>query len=226
MGSYGIGPARIAAAAVEQFADERGIAWPRALAPWDVELVALGKPGTPEREAAERLYASCRRRLLRCCSTIATSGPARSSPTPSCSACPLRLTVGQALARVGQRRGAGRAAGQRRPRGRRPARRAPQRRCAELWRERSPEPPGSAPADLPASVGLDRSGPPPPETLAGPPLQAVDDPQRDRLRPPRADPVVPRRRRSRQRRAAPTRCPRSSSRSSAGATTPTASPRA
>src|SRR6478736_2693548 len=33
MGSYGIGPARIAAAAVEQYADEQGISWPRALAP-------------------------------------------------------------------------------------------------------------------------------------------------------------------------------------------------
>src|SRR3954451_18253406 len=31
MGSYGIGPARIAAAAVEQYADEQGISWPRAI---------------------------------------------------------------------------------------------------------------------------------------------------------------------------------------------------
>jgi len=56
MGSYGIGPARIAAAAVEQYADERGIAWPRAIAPFDVELVALGKHGSEERAVAERLY--------------------------------------------------------------------------------------------------------------------------------------------------------------------------
>jgi prolyl-tRNA synthetase len=56
MGSYGIGPARIAAAAVEQFADEQGISWPRSLAPWDVHLVALGKGETPERAAAETLY--------------------------------------------------------------------------------------------------------------------------------------------------------------------------
>ena len=35
MGSYGIGMARIAAAAVEQFADERGISWPAAIAPFD-----------------------------------------------------------------------------------------------------------------------------------------------------------------------------------------------
>src|SRR5919109_5115667 len=38
MGSYGIGPARIAAAAVEQHSDEHGISWPRVLAPFDVHL--------------------------------------------------------------------------------------------------------------------------------------------------------------------------------------------
>ena len=48
MGSYGIGPARIVAAAVEQFADEHGISWPRALAPFAVHLVGIGKAGTPE----------------------------------------------------------------------------------------------------------------------------------------------------------------------------------
>src|SRR5437899_1607350 len=36
MGSYGIGPARIMAAAVEQFGDDAGISWPREVAPWDV----------------------------------------------------------------------------------------------------------------------------------------------------------------------------------------------
>ena len=42
MGSYGFGPARAAAAAVEQYADEQGISWPRAIAPFDVELVGAG----------------------------------------------------------------------------------------------------------------------------------------------------------------------------------------
>ena len=41
MGSYGIGPARIAAAAVEQSNDERGIVWPKAIAPFDVHLVQV-----------------------------------------------------------------------------------------------------------------------------------------------------------------------------------------
>jgi len=56
MGSYGIGPARIAAAAVEQYADEAGISWPAAIAPFMVHLVVLGKPGSAERELADSLY--------------------------------------------------------------------------------------------------------------------------------------------------------------------------
>jgi prolyl-tRNA synthetase len=56
MGSYGIGPARIAAAAIEQTADEHGISWPRSLAPFDIHLVGLGKSGSDEHELAERLY--------------------------------------------------------------------------------------------------------------------------------------------------------------------------
>ncbi|HEX4519868.1 MAG TPA: proline--tRNA ligase [Gaiellaceae bacterium] len=50
MGSYGIGLARVMAAAVEQSHDEAGIRWPAALAPYDVHVVAL--PGV-EQQAAE-----------------------------------------------------------------------------------------------------------------------------------------------------------------------------
>jgi prolyl-tRNA synthetase len=46
MGSYGIGPGRVIAAAVEQRHDDKGIVWPRALAPYDVHVVAL--PGVAE----------------------------------------------------------------------------------------------------------------------------------------------------------------------------------
>ena len=60
MGSYGLGPARITAAAVEQFADENGISWPRAIAPFDIHLVGLGKAGSDERERRRaRSTASC-----------------------------------------------------------------------------------------------------------------------------------------------------------------------
>ncbi|HYX76317.1 MAG TPA: proline--tRNA ligase [Gaiellaceae bacterium] len=58
MGSYGIGPGRVVAAAVEQFHDERGIVWPEALAPYDIHVVAL--PGAEQlaEEAARVLEAA------------------------------------------------------------------------------------------------------------------------------------------------------------------------
>ncbi|MET9887677.1 proline--tRNA ligase [Streptomyces sp. NPDC006430] len=43
MGSYGIGVSRAVAALAEQTADERGLAWPAAVAPADVHVVAAGK---------------------------------------------------------------------------------------------------------------------------------------------------------------------------------------
>ena len=62
MGSYGIGPARIAAAAIEQGADESGIVWPPSISPWSVHLVSLAKAGEEEREAADRIYEELRER--------------------------------------------------------------------------------------------------------------------------------------------------------------------
>jgi prolyl-tRNA synthetase len=59
MGSYGIGPGRVMAAAVEQSHDDLGIVWPGALAPYDVHVLALhgGAPEVLDRagEVAEAL---------------------------------------------------------------------------------------------------------------------------------------------------------------------------
>ena len=41
MGSYGIGPGRVMGAIVEVFADEKGLVWPQAVAPFLVHVVAL-----------------------------------------------------------------------------------------------------------------------------------------------------------------------------------------
>ncbi len=43
MGSYGIGVTRILAAIAETTADDRGLLWPRGIAPFDVHVVATGK---------------------------------------------------------------------------------------------------------------------------------------------------------------------------------------
>jgi prolyl-tRNA synthetase len=55
MGSYGIGPGRVMAAAVEQHHDENGIVWPRAIAPYDVHVVALSGAEEQAEEAARVL---------------------------------------------------------------------------------------------------------------------------------------------------------------------------
>ena len=55
MGSYGIGVSRAIAAIAEQSHDEKGLAWPRSVAPADVHVVAMGKDNQlPE---AERISA-------------------------------------------------------------------------------------------------------------------------------------------------------------------------
>ena len=95
MGSYGIGPARIAAAAVEQHGDEKGIAWPKALAPWDIEVVALGKAGSEELAAAERIYDELRAAGWQVLLDDRDGGPGAKFADAELLGCPLRLTVGR-----------------------------------------------------------------------------------------------------------------------------------
>lgn len=56
MGSYGIGPARIAAAAIEQNNDKDGMIWPESIAPFDVELIPLNMQNDDVVRAAEDIY--------------------------------------------------------------------------------------------------------------------------------------------------------------------------
>ncbi|PFG16407.1 prolyl-tRNA synthetase [Propionicimonas paludicola] len=56
MGSYGVGVSRAVAAVAENSCDDRGLAWPKELAPFDVQVVATGK-GEELLAAAEQLAA-------------------------------------------------------------------------------------------------------------------------------------------------------------------------
>jgi prolyl-tRNA synthetase len=95
MGSYGIGPARIAAAAVEQYADEQGISWPRALAPFDIHLVTLGKEGEEARAVADRLYGELRETGLEVLYDDRDASPGEKFADAELLGAPLRLTVGR-----------------------------------------------------------------------------------------------------------------------------------
>jgi len=57
MGSYGIGPARVAMAAIEQGHDDNGIIWPTGIAPFDVHIVLIGDADSPQGAYADMLWA-------------------------------------------------------------------------------------------------------------------------------------------------------------------------
>ena len=95
MGSYGIGPARIVAAAIEQGADEKGIVWPRELSPWGIHLVSLAKADEPEREAADRLYEELREAGAEVIYDDRDAGPGEKLTDAELLGCPLRLVVGR-----------------------------------------------------------------------------------------------------------------------------------
>lgn len=64
MGSYGIGVSRAVAAIAEQSHDDKGLVWPREVAPADVHLIATGKDEAPW-QAAEQLAADLEARGIR-----------------------------------------------------------------------------------------------------------------------------------------------------------------
>lgn len=53
MGSYGIGVSRAVAAIVEDTYDEKGLSWPRSIAPYDVMVLATGKGDEVAKKAKE-----------------------------------------------------------------------------------------------------------------------------------------------------------------------------
>jgi prolyl-tRNA synthetase len=95
MGSYGIGPARLMAAAIEQGADERGIVWPGTIAPWDIHLVALGKGETEVADTAERLYEELTKAGVETVLDDRDAGPGEKLTDAELLGCPLRLTIGR-----------------------------------------------------------------------------------------------------------------------------------
>jgi prolyl-tRNA synthetase len=56
MGSYGIGVERIIACYIEQNYDDKGLIWNKALAPFDIHLIALNMKNDSVISAAEKLY--------------------------------------------------------------------------------------------------------------------------------------------------------------------------
>lgn len=56
MGTYGIGVSRVAAAAIEQSHDDKGMIWPLAIAPWAVHLICINPKNDAQAQVADKLY--------------------------------------------------------------------------------------------------------------------------------------------------------------------------
>jgi prolyl-tRNA synthetase len=102
MGSYGIGPARIVAAAIEQVADESGISWPRSIAPFDIEVVTLGKEGEQARAIADRLYEDLSARGVDVLYDDRGLSAGEKFADAELLGAPLRLTIGKRSVEAGE----------------------------------------------------------------------------------------------------------------------------
>jgi prolyl-tRNA synthetase len=95
MGSYGIGPGRIMAAAVEQNHDDHGIAWPRSIAPYEVEVVAIGAAGPEAVGIAERVAGDLDAEGLEVLLDDRDMRPGEKFADADLIGCPVRVTVGK-----------------------------------------------------------------------------------------------------------------------------------
>jgi prolyl-tRNA synthetase len=96
MGSYGIGVSRAVAAIAEQSHDEKGLVWPRSVAPADVHVAAVGK-GDPLPEA-ERLAAELEKQGLTVLLDDRGTSPGVAFKDAELLGIPTILVVGKGLA--------------------------------------------------------------------------------------------------------------------------------
>jgi prolyl-tRNA synthetase len=101
MGSYGIGPARIAAAAIEQNADADGIVWPVGIAPFKVHVVVVSLRDAGQVAAAEEIYQACQAAGLDAVLDDRDERPGVKFKDADLLGVPVRVTVGNLLAKEG-----------------------------------------------------------------------------------------------------------------------------
>src|SRR5499426_1840573 len=101
MGSYGIGPARIAAAAVEQRHDADGIIWPWAICPFQVHLVPIAGKDDTQTVAAEAIYRELTEAGLEVLMDDREERAGVKFKDADLLGCPIRSTVGRGLVKEG-----------------------------------------------------------------------------------------------------------------------------
>ncbi len=97
MGSYGVGVSRAVAAVAEATCDDRGLAWPRALAPFDVQVLATGK-GEEILDAATKLAEELDARGVRVLLDDRKASPGVKFTDAEIMGMPTSVVVGRGLA--------------------------------------------------------------------------------------------------------------------------------
>jgi prolyl-tRNA synthetase len=100
MGSYGIGPARIASTAIEQLADSDGIVWPWSIAPFHVHIVHVGRDQATA-DAASTIYTECWKAGIEALLDDRDERPGVKFKDADLLGMPIRVTVGNLLTKEG-----------------------------------------------------------------------------------------------------------------------------
>ncbi|MCW2614842.1 MAG: prolyl-tRNA synthetase [Frankiales bacterium] len=95
MGSYGIGVSRAVAAIAEQSHDDKGLVWPRSVAPADVHVVGVGKGD--HKPVAERLAAELEAQGLRVLLDDRKASPGVAFKDAELIGIPTTLVIGKSL---------------------------------------------------------------------------------------------------------------------------------
>jgi prolyl-tRNA synthetase len=101
-GSYGVGPARVMAAAVEQHHDENGIVWPASIAPYDVHVLALHGGADEVLAEAEKVGAAMDEAGFDVLLDDRDERPGEKFADADLVGCPLRVIVGRKTLEDGQ----------------------------------------------------------------------------------------------------------------------------
>ena len=101
MGSYGIGPARIAAAAIEQLADQDGVVWPWSIAPFHVYVVVVSVKDAAQLGTAEQIYGECWGQGLEAILDDRDERPGVKFKDADLLGIPVRITVGNSFVKEG-----------------------------------------------------------------------------------------------------------------------------
>ncbi len=102
MGSYGIGVTRTMAAIIEQNHDDRGIIWPRAVAPYQVVIVVINSENEEQLRAGEGLYQELREAGISTVLDERPESPGVKFSDADMMGFPLRITVGPRSLKEGQ----------------------------------------------------------------------------------------------------------------------------